>query len=222
MRKYPLVVDQTYHIFSRSIANFKIFNNQEDFQRMIKLFHYFQIQNLPTKFSYFISYKTTQSLGFFRSLDLLAEDNSKLVQIIAYCLMPTHIHLMLKQIQDNGISIFMNNVLNSYTRYFNTYHKRKGPLWEQRFKNVLVKNDEQLLHLTRYIHLNPVSASIVKNPEEWQFSSISEYIYTNNHKNLCNFDDLLKINHQEYKKFVNERINYQKELRIIKNLCLES
>lgn len=221
-RKYPLVNDQTYHVFSRSIANFKIFNNAHDFKRMIKLFHYFQIKNPPTKFSYFIRYKEARNLGFFELFDSLTKDDSKLVQLIAYCLMPTHIHLILKQIQTNGISIFLNNTLNSYTRYFNTCHKRKGPLWEQRFKNVLVENDEQLLHLTRYIHLNPVTASLVKKPEEWQFSSFLEYLGTNSQRSICSFDDLLKISPKEYKKFVNEHIDYQKELKKIKDLCLES
>jgi len=221
-RKYPLITSQTYHIFSRSIANFKIFNITQDFQRMIKLFYYFQIKNPPTKFSYFIRYKEAKSLDFFDLFDSLTKDHPKLIQIIAYCLMPTHIHLILKQLQNNGISIFLNNTLNSYTRYFNTCHKRKGPLWEQRFKNILVENDEQLLHLTRYIHLNPVTAMLVNNPEEWQFSSFSEYLGINKQKSLCLFDDLLKISPQEYKKFVNERIDYQKWLKKIKDLCLES
>ena len=70
----------------------------------------------------------------------------------------------------------MRRLLNSYTRYFNEKIKRKGPLWEGRFKKVLVNSDEQLLHLTRYVHLNPVSAGIVEKPEDWPCSSYREYI----------------------------------------------
>ncbi len=78
--------------------------------------------------------------------------------------MPTHIHLILKQLKEDGISAYMSKILNSYTCYFNRRTKRKGPLWESRFKRVEVTSDEQLLHLTRYIHLNPVTAHIVEEP----------------------------------------------------------
>jgi putative transposase len=79
--------------------------------------------------------------------------------------MPTHIHLVLRQLKDGGISKFMSNILNSYSRYFNIKHNRKGPLWEGRFRKVLVGSDEQLLHLTRYVHLNPVTACLVDKPK---------------------------------------------------------
>ena len=70
----------------------------------------------------------------------------------------------------------MGDILNSYSRYFNTKQKRKGPLWEGRFENVLIKTDEQLLHLTRYIHLNPVTAYLVDQAKDWQASSYNEYL----------------------------------------------
>jgi len=66
---------------------------------------------------------------------------------------------------EEGISLYMKNLLNSYTRYFNTKTKRKGPLWQGRFKSVLIKMDEQL-YLTRYIHLNPTSEDLVEKTSE--------------------------------------------------------
>lgn len=136
--------------------------------------------------------------------------------------MPTHLHLTLFQNDKNGISKLMNNVLNSYTRYFNTRFKRKGPLWETRFKNLLVKSNDQLLHLTRYQHLNPVSAGLVNRPESWQWSSYREYIgEVKVDYSICNFEKLLDINPKEYQEFVNDRIAYQKELSRIKHLLLE-
>ncbi len=144
------------------------------------------------------------------------------VEIAAYCIMPTHIHLILKQLKNNGISTYMGNVLNSYTRYFNNKTKRGGPLWESRFKNVEVESDEQLLHLTRYIHLNPSTANLAEYPEDWDFSSYREFMGGIEEKaKLCNYDELLNIKPYEYKKFVSSRINCQRDLARIKDLCME-
>ena len=76
------------------------------------------------------------------------------MEIICYCLMPNHLHLLLRQLMDGGISKFMSNFANSYTRYFNTKSKRKGPVFEGKFKAKRIETDEQLLHLSRHIHLN--------------------------------------------------------------------
>ncbi|MBU2265406.1 MAG: hypothetical protein KJ977_00005, partial [Candidatus Omnitrophica bacterium] len=122
----------------------------------------------------------------------------------------------------DGISIFMGNVLNSYSRYFNIKHKRKGPLWQGRFRNALIANDEQLLHLTRYIHLNPVTAYLVDRPEQWFFSSYEEF--TNNTEKLnklCRYEDILDIHSKEYKKFVEGAISYQRELAQSKHLLFD-
>ena len=144
------------------------------------------------------------------------------MRIFAYCIMPTHIHIVLRQEQDNGISSFMSNILNSYTRYFNIKHNRKGPLWEGRFKSVLIENDEYLLHLTRYIHLNPSTSNIVKDPTEWNHSSYHEYLKDTSIQNpMCSFGDYIDIKPNEYKNFVEDRIAYQKELKLIKSLLLD-
>jgi putative transposase len=136
--------------------------------------------------------------------------------------MPTHIHFILKQLKKNGISAFMRLILDSYTRYFNIKHQRKGPLWQSRFKNVLVESDEQMYHLTRYIHLNPVTAGLVEKPEQWMPSSYLEYIQQGNKKQrTCRFEDILTIQPLEYKDFVENRVNYQKELALIKHLVLD-
>ena len=116
----------------------------------------------------------------------------------------------------------MNNILNSYTRYFNIRHKRKGPLWVGRFKRVVVSTDEQLLHLTRYVHLNPVTSYLADNPESWEHGSYQEYCSQNDvREKVCCFDNLLDIDSRSYKKFVNDRKEYQRGLAKIKELMLE-
>ena len=211
-----------YHIFNRSIAEYKIFNDTKDYERMFCLINFFQIKEPPCKFADFIILKHVRQEGFLNYLNSITKKDEKLVQLIAYCFMPTHIHLIMKQLSPNGISIFMSNILNSYTRYFNTKHKRKGPLWESKFQNVLVNKDEQLLHLTRYVHLNPVTAKLVNKPGDWTFSSFNEYINeTNEDQKICKYNELLEINPSEYKKFLKERISYQRELAILKKSTID-
>ena len=163
-----------------------------------------------------------QKEGFNNALNIISRDNEKLVQIIAFCFMPTHIHLILKQLRGDGISEYMRRTLDGYTRYFNTLRKRKGPLWEGKFKNVLVETDEQLLHLTRYIHLNPVAAGLIDKPEKWAHSSYKEYLgKVEDNSLMCQFGNILEIKPPIYRKFVNDQISYQKELAGIKSLLLE-
>jgi putative transposase len=151
----------------------------------------------------------------------LAKENDLLVSVVAYCIMPTHIHLLLKQIREKGIEKYMGKVLNAFSRYFNEKHHRRGPLWTGRFNNVLVNTDEQLLHLTRYIHLNPVSAGLIGKPEEWQHSSYSEYTDESSNTNLCNFNTVINMDQKQYKKFVNDGKDYQKSLALIKNTLID-
>ena len=219
-RKNKLVTGEIYHVFSKSIAGFKIFNNRYNSLRMIETIRYYQRENLAEKFSRFSEYKKTKKKQDY-FYDFL-QNKEKKVEIIAYCLMPTHLHLVLKQLKEDGISTFMKTTLNSYTRYFNAKLKRKGPLWEGRFKNVLVKTDEQLIHLTRYIHLNPVTAYLIDKPQNWEFSSYREYLEEVNREDaICEYKEWLDIRPDSYKEFVDNQIDYQRSLAVIKNLVLE-
>ncbi|EKD56634.1 MAG: hypothetical protein ACD_58C00131G0009 [uncultured bacterium] len=215
MRQDLLVNNEIYHILNKSIAGYTIFNNDIEFSRMLNIIQYYLIENPSVCYSRFI--KLSQ-----QDQELILLDNynrKKIVQIIAYCLMPTHFHLILQQLISNGISKYIANISNGYARYFNVRHKRQGPLWQGKFKNVLVKDDEQLLHLTRYIHLNPTTASIVSDPIDWQYSSYKEYLEPNRN-NLCNYHDILDIKPGVYKRFVLSQKDYQKKLSIIKKHLL--
>ena len=204
-----------YHVMTKSIAGYIIFRTDEDYKRMLEMMEYYAHDGLPIRFSYYRQFKNSKR--FRRKIDL--SEYNKLIDIIAYCLMPTHVHLLLTSLKENGISLFMRNLLNSYTRYFNTKNKRKGPLWQGRFKSVLVKTDEHLLHLTRYIHLNPTTSGLVKNLEDWEFSSLKEYLGVS--KGVCNFKKYIDMDSKAYREFVESRKNYQRELALIKHLTLE-
>lgn len=100
----------------------------------------------------------------------------ELVDIVAYCLMPTHYHLLVDLKTDYLSKQIMQPFGLSYTKAINKQQERVGPLFQGPFRAVWVDRDEYLLHLSRYIHLNPVTAGLVDQPEEWAFSSYRDYI----------------------------------------------
>jgi len=99
-----------------------------------------------------------------------------LIDILAYCLMPTHYHLLVYLNTDDLAARIMQPFGLSYTKAINTQQGRVGPLFQGPFQAAWVDKDEYLLHLSRYIHLNPVTAGLVTQAEEWTFSSYRDYI----------------------------------------------
>lgn len=218
----PLEKDAVYHVMSKSISGYKIFTSEVDYQRMLQAMEYFSIDQTLPKFSHFLKQAKENGKSFQPYLDECFPKPTRVVHIIAYCLMPTHVHLLLKPLKEVGTEEYIGNILNSYARFFNIRHKRNGPLWSGRFKNVRVQSDEQLWHLTRYLHLNPVTAHLIDKPQDWQFSSYHEYVTPSKVKRrLCRFSELLDIEPRSYRKFAEDQIEYQRELAKIKALLLE-
>ena len=85
------------------------------------------------------------------------------ITLIAYCLMPNHFHLLIHTKEGRDMEYFMRSLMTRYTKYFNVRNRRVGPIFQGRYKAVLVESDEQLLYLTRYIHRNPLEAYLNKN-----------------------------------------------------------
>ncbi len=140
---------------------------------MIRFYRY---EKPPVKFSTYQALKDKEE--FVRKY---FSERTPLVTILAYCLMDTHLHLLLAPLKDGGISIFMKNLLDSYTRYFNIKNKRKGPLWQGRFKGVLVNE----------VH-------------EWPYSSYLEYLGKCDAP-LCHFSDYLNVDPDKYRVFIEKR-----------------
>ena len=207
---------------NKSIAGFKIFNANNDYHRMLQALEYFSIADQLPKFSYFLQRSEEIGKSFESYLDQCFPNPKRRIQIISYCFMPTHFHLVLIAKKEKGITNAMHDTLSSYSHYFNINHKRRGPLWVGPFKNVLVESDEQLQHLIRYIHLNPVTAHLTDKAEDWQFSSYKEYIMPSKVKRkLCSYEGLFEIKPTPYQKFVEDQVDYQRELAKIKRLTLE-
>jgi putative transposase len=219
-RREQLINNRVYHVFNRSISEFTIFNNIEEYIRMWDMLDLFRYLNFSYQYSQFVKLDDKTKKEIKQKLKV---EDQMIVSIVAYCIMPTHLHLTLEQLADDGIKKYIGRVFDSYSKYFNIKHKRNGPLWAHRFKSVSVDTDEQLLHLTRYIHLNPTSVNLVKKPEMWIFSSYRQYINMNDdaYLNICNHSDLIGIKGSEYKEFVEDGIDYQRNISILKGITFD-
>lgn len=98
------------------------------------------------------------------------------ISIISYCLMPNHFHILVRIHKEYSLSPFIRQILNTYVQGHNRFVKRTGPLFEGRTKYKLISEEKYLLQVSRYIHLNPVKANIVKDPAEWPYSNYLEWI----------------------------------------------
>ena len=136
--------------------------------------------------------------------------------------MPNHYHLLVKQLEDKGISEFINKVFNSYTKYFNTKHNRVGPLLQGQFKAIRIGYDEQFIHVSRYIHLNPITSFLVRDLRDYPWSSYQDFIGLRKDK-LCNKSPIMSFfkSSKKYEEFVLDQVKYGQSLEIIKHLAID-
>lgn len=153
-RKITFSVGEYYHVYNRGVEKRDIFLNKNDRDRFHKLL--------------FLSNDITPVV--FRDVkDKTLSEITKgepLVAVGAYCLMPNHFHILVKEIKEGGLSAFMEKLTTSYSKYFNKKHERVGPLFQGRFKAEHVDRDEYLKYLFAYIHLNPIKLIDPKWKEE--------------------------------------------------------
>lgn len=219
-RRVIFANDQIYHIYNRGVERRDVFTNKREYLRALETLKYYRFANIPLKLSKFLSSSNQEKSKILETIT----QNGKLVEILAFCLMPNHFHFLLKQVQNNGIAKFISNFTNSYTKYFNTKNDREGPLFQGLFKAVLVETDEQMIHLSRYIHLNPVTSFIIEpnQLEDYLWSSYIEYINPDIEQ-ICNREEVMNFfpTIKKYKNFVMEQVDYARELDKIRHLALE-
>lgn len=219
-RKYPLVTGQTYHVFNRGISKQPTFTSKREYERALKTVLLYQYYSPPVKLSKFLTMKTNDQNNILNNLR-----KNKLVEIHTYTLMPNHFHFLLTQTQDNGIAKFMGNFQNSYTKYFNTKNNRDGSLFLDQFKAKRIEDDNLLIHIHRYIHLNPYTSYIVKSLEElinYPWSSFKYYL-DEKYNEICTKKLILSFfkSKESYKQFVTDHADYQRKLDRIKHLTFE-
>lgn len=220
-RKFTFATDHYYHLYNRGVEKRPVFTNKREYKRALETLNYYRFSNASPKFSKFLVQPPERKSEF---LARFAFQENKLVEIVSFCLMPNHFHFLVKQLKDRGIAAFVSNFTNSYTKYFNTKHERNGPLFTGVFKAVLVETDRQLLHLSRYIHLNPVTSFIIREEylDSYAWSSLGEYLGTAKNT-IVDTKELLSnfSSRDKYRTFIYDQVQYAQELEKIKHLTLE-
>lgn len=216
-RKTVLATGEIYHVFNRGVEHRRIFEDAYDYKRAVETFNFYQ-HNPELKFS------NVRNLPLELRQQILKDINKlpKVVEIICDCLMPNHFHFLLKQLIDRGISDFMSKFTNSYTKYFNTRDKRDGSLLGGSFKSVHIDNQDQLLHASRYIYLNPVVSCLVKpkDLEKYPWSSFQKLLenptFVQKELILSQFTTV-----EKYKEFIMDQVDYAKTLENIKDKLID-
>lgn len=177
-RTVPLVTGEYYHIYNRGVAYLPTYKRKRDYERFVLNLAYYQHQNIPFKISRLLQLPQEERENVLSQLE---KENEKTIVLVCYALMPNHFHLLVRQEVDGGISSFMKHLADSYTRYFNTKYERVGPLYQGAFQAVRIETDEQLIHLSRYIHLNPIVSFLVTEKDflVYPWSSMQFYLTKN-------------------------------------------
>ena len=172
-RKVSFAKGEHYHLYSRGVEKRKIFLSDKDRERFISLL-------------YILNQRGSFNLGnFLKKNNLIQVFNEKregtLVEIISYCLMPNHFHMLVYEKQEGGISKFMAKILTAYSMYFNTKYERSGPLFVRPFRSQHISQDPHYLHIFNYIHLNPsklagTNEKMLSFVNSYSFSSYQEYL----------------------------------------------
>ncbi len=185
LRKAPLISGEFYHIYNRGAHKQPIFLDGRDYNRfLLSLYSSNNTERIPLG-NLFQNNAGRSCMDMF---DFVKADKA-LVDVVAYCLMSNHFHLILRQKVENGISIFMKKLLTAHSMYFNIKHDHSGTLFQGRFKSKHVNTDDYFRYLVSYVHLNPLEiiepdwkengvrniASAKKFMDEYQYSSFCDY-----------------------------------------------
>ncbi len=222
-RRTPIIVGEIYHVFNRSVAKQPIFSNNRDYQRAIELLDFYSHSKPRLRFSHFNRLPQAMRTDFLEDMN---KNCLKQICLLSFCLMPNHFHFLIKETIEKGISNFMRNFQNSYARYFNVKNKRDGALVQSMFKIVRIESEEQLLHVCRYIHLNPLSSYICKDInglKVYRWSSLIDYMLGKTKFEVLDLNIILGYfpSLEHFMGFTFDQADYQKELENIKHLILE-
>jgi len=238
-RKIQFVNEEIYHIVMRAIDGINLFCDKQDYLRMIHdLFEFNDVNPILSTFRsvcYRGKFNTTQQ-GRVAFLNKSGRKRKLLVEILAFCLMPNHVHLLVRQLRVNGISRFMQK-FGGYASYYNKKHRRRGHLFQDKFKAVHIKDNEQLQTVFVYIHTNPVAIIFpgwkekgIKDfkkarnyIESYRWSSYSDYLGEKNFPSITSREFLKKVmgKPKDCRKFVNDWLRYKQELADFDEVVIE-
>ena len=239
-RKEQFDTGKIYHIIIRALDDNLIFKDVNDYYRGI--FSIYEFNNLkPVNISIRRRdrkiEKKKEKLIELGAQSFFIDERKKMVEILAFCFMPNHIHLLIKQIEDGGISKFMQKVGGGYGRYFNDKYHRKGHVFQDTFKSVYIEDDKQLMTVFNYIHVNPLSLiepgwkekgienleKDIEFLENYKWSSYQDYIGKKNFSSVTERNFLLELwgGADKCRNAIQNWLEYKKDLIKGKNLFLE-
>ncbi len=174
-----LAPGEYYHLFNRAAFKTPVFKDHHDMARFLFGVIYFQS---PTPFP-----KVGRLAGTFSKVgfDVAEEDflhvlNGRAVELVGFCIMGNHFHLLVRELVLGGIARYMQRLGDAYTKYFNTKYQISGHVFQGRYKSVHVKNNRQLMYLSAYIHRNPHELKAWRGKEhEYPWSSLTDYVHEN-------------------------------------------
>lgn len=162
-----------YHLYNRGVEKRSVFLDQQDYSVFLSYLKEYLLPKNLQELSEKLADPNTSYKEKDKIIKLLRLNNfAGEITLLAYCLITNHFHLLVKQKSAQSIDIFMNSLGTRYTMYFNRRYKRVGSLWQAVYKAVLVNNEQQLLHLARYIHKQALNSQ----EEEIQPNSHPEYL----------------------------------------------
>jgi len=210
-RKFIFENDEYYHVYNRGTDGREIVTEYYDVLRFLQSLKSFNSRK-PIGSIYEKSFSDEAEL----------DEPEALVDVVAYCLNPNHFHLLLRQNIDKGISTFLHRI-GGYTMYFNEKYKRKGSLFQGRFKAKHIESNDYLLHVSAYVNLNQRVHELGGSTSKLSKSSLEEYIGKVAKKlQICKTDIILDQfkNQKEYLDFCEDSLELmleakeeQKELR---------
>jgi len=212
IRKFSFSIDEYYHLYSRGVDKRIIFLDDNDCHRFMRLM-FLCNGDKP------VIYRDTQNLSL-QKIDM----GKRLVAIGAYCLMPNHFHILVREITEGGITKFMSKLLTAYSTYFNKRQTRTGTLFSSEFKAQHLDTDEYLKYIFAYIHLNPLKliepnwkkSKINKQAintylSKYYFSSYQDYIDATREISLILSRDIFPqyfIKKGSFKAYINDWISF--------------
>lgn len=218
-RNIVFATGEVYHVFNRSVGKEEIFSHRGSLSRIIEIVDYYRFPQ-QIRLSRFKELPKEIKEAYFQSY----RKKLPLVEIYTFSFMPNHYHLLLKQIQDRGIATCIANIQNSYAKYFNLKRDRHGTLFTNAFSARRIETDEEALHVSRYIHLNPVTAYLIEfdKLEGYPWTSFPSYVNDEEHL-FVKIDFILQLigSREKYRSFVADQVDYQRTLDKIKHMTLE-
>ena len=195
LRKDPFITGEYYHIYNRGIDKRVIFKTKNDFERFIMLLY---ISNSLNEKSFRLDDLINKNHKSFEEI-LSIKKEGQLVSIGAWCLMPNHFHILLRQEADGGITKFMKKLGTAYSMFFNIKYQRHGALFGGLFKSKLVGNDDNYMRkLFAYINLNPLDIKFSgweNNLHKFNKNEMKEFV--KNYR-YSTYSDFLSANRKEY------------------------